>query len=117
MRTSLHFGGFEGSFPAVAAPLSIVVTTARPQAADALPGAFFGAAFALLNPPLAGDLLHAVPFLPTTAESEGNQKGGVFSGAFILFMSTGRWQSSNARLNPWALCPTVSTGKTKLKII
>lgn len=74
MGTSLHFGGFEGSFAAVAAPLSVVVTTARPQAADSLPGAFFGAAFALLNPPLAGDLLHAVPFLSTTTESEQNQK-------------------------------------------
>lgn len=116
MRTSLHFGGFEGSFPAVAAPLSVVVTTARPQAADSLPGAFFGAAFALLNPPLAGDLLHAVPFLSTTTESEENQRRDL-QRAFVLFMSTGCWQSSNARQHPWAFCPTVSTGKRKLKII
>lgn len=74
MRSSLHFGGFKGRFRALAAPLSVVVTAARPQAAGPLPGAFFGAAFALLDPPLARDLLHAVPFLSTTTEREENRR-------------------------------------------
>lgn len=74
MRASLHFGGFESSVATVASPLSVVVAAARPQAAGPLPGAFSGTAFALLYPPLAGDLLHTVPFLPQTAE-----KGGTWS--------------------------------------
>lgn len=71
MRAALHFGGFKGSVATVASPLSVVVTAARPQAAGPLPGAFSRIALALLYPPLAGDLLHAVPFLRQTAEKEG----------------------------------------------
>lgn len=67
---SLHFGGFEGGLPALAAPLSVVVAAARLQAAGPLPGTLFGAAFALLNPPLAGDLLDTVPFLSGETESK-----------------------------------------------
>lgn len=70
MRTAVHFGGFEGSNPAVTAPFSVVVTAAGPQAAGPLPGAFFGTAFTLLYPPLACDLLHTMPFLSTTAAAE-----------------------------------------------
>lgn len=67
VRAAVHFGGFEGSIPAVTAPFSVVVTAAGPQATGPLPGALFGAAFTLLDPPLACDLLHTMPFLSTTA--------------------------------------------------
>lgn len=70
MRAAVHFGGFEGSVPTVTAPISVVVTAARPQATGPLPGAFFCTAFTLLYPPLARDLLHTMPFLSTTAEKE-----------------------------------------------
>lgn len=120
MRTPLHFGGFEGRFSAVAAPLSVVVTAARLQAAGSLPGAFFGAAFALLNPPLAGDLLHAVPLLWITAAGERTKyvilEGETASLKGIYVINVNRLLAQTLGLHPCAHCPSVSTGTGKMKI-
>ncbi len=68
MGAALGSGGFEGRVPAVTAPLSVVVAAAGLQASGPLPGALFQTAFTFLYPPLACDLLHAMPSLSTAAQ-------------------------------------------------
>lgn len=64
MGAPLHPGGLEGGVTAAVASTIVTAGTARPEAAGPLPGAFPSwAALALLDPPFAADLLHAVPLL------------------------------------------------------
>lgn len=71
MGAPLHPGGLEGSVAAAVASAVVAGGAARPQAAGPLPGAFPSwAALALLDPPLAADLLHAVPLLQGTQGGE-----------------------------------------------
>lgn len=71
MGAPLHPGGLEGSVAAAVASAFVAGGAARPQAAGPLPGAFPSwAALALLDPPLAADLLHAVPLLQGTQGGE-----------------------------------------------
>lgn len=63
MGAPLHPGGLEGNVAAITSAVE-ATGTARPQAAGPLPGALPSwAALALLDPPFAADLLHAVPLL------------------------------------------------------